>query len=145
MFLFSDFYWLSVLLQTVLPYFQPPALLSRSDLSQYMIYYLHICALHLAHRPRTSPCIIPVLSTPQNITADTYLLPRSHNSLSRISYFPWNAPFASPPGPAGIYYKPFTPNVLPFVIHQARQSYWNIAVALPVAWMRPAGTFLGLQ
>lgn len=35
--------------------------------------------------------------------------------------------------------------LLPFVIHQARRSYWNVAAMLPVAWMRPAGTFLGLQ
>ncbi|CAB1419350.1 unnamed protein product [Pleuronectes platessa] len=28
---------------------------------------------------------------------------------------------------------------------KARRSYWNVAAMLPVAWMRPAGTFLGLQ
>lgn len=41
----------------------------------------------------------------QNITAHTYFLPRSHSSLSRISYFPCNVPFASPSWPEEIYYK----------------------------------------
>lgn len=57
--------------------------------------------------------------------------------------FPANI-FASAFWPAGIYYK-LQLHVLPFVIHQTRQTHWNIAVLLPAAWMRLTGTFLGLQ
>lgn len=58
-----------------------------------------------AKKEKTLSLFNPSVLTPQNTTAHAYLLPSSHNSLSTISYFPCNVPFASPSWPAGIYYK----------------------------------------
>lgn len=79
--------------------------------------------------------------------AHSYLLPRIQSSLSRFFLiFPAMFPLHLPLGQQEFTTSSsVTPSVPPFVIHQARQSYWNVAVVLPVAWMRPAGTFLGLQ
>lgn len=78
-------------------------------------------------------------------SAHNYLFPRSQSRLSRISYFPCNVVHLPLGQQEFTTSSNFTPNVSTFVIHQARQSYWNIAVVLPMAWMRPGSTFLGLQ
>lgn len=101
-----------------------------------------LCIVEYVSKP-VPPYFFTVFWVLQTRNAHTYLFCRSQSSSSRISDFPCK-PFASPSWPAGIYYK-LQLHVLPFVIHQSRQPYWNIAVVLPAAWMRLTGTFLGLQ
>lgn len=99
-------------------------------------------------------CIIEYVSKPsalfQNVLNLSVLkmltlicFPEVKAACLEFHIFPANV-FASPSWSAGIYYK-LQLHVLPFVIHQTRQTHWNIAVVLPVAWMRLTGTFLGLQ
>lgn len=122
-------------------------LLYRLSLTFLFLSFMspHLCFASQNRYPNPSLCtyFLSVFRILQNINAHTYLFPRSQSSLSRISYFPCKS-FASPSWPSGIYYK-LQLHVLPFVIHHTRQTYWNIAVVLPAAWMRLTGTFLGLQ
>lgn len=107
---------------------------------------LHICALHRGIRLQTRPSALtfsPCFDSCKTEMLTLICFAEGKAACLGFRIFPCN-PFASPSWPAGIYYK-LQLHVLPFVIHQSRQPYWNIAVVLPAAWMRLTGTFLGLQ